>query len=109
MPTKDREKQLQYQRDFYYRNRAKVIEENRQRQLEIKDWYIDYKSELACIKCGENEPCCLAFHHRESSEKDIEISRAVNQGWSIKRILEEIDKCDVVCHNCHSKLHAGIA
>jgi hypothetical protein len=41
----------------------------------------------------------MEFDHREGEEKNAEISRLVN--FSIKRIEEEISKCDLVCSNCH--------
>jgi transcription elongation factor Elf1 len=104
----DRTKQNGYQRDFYLRNKEKVRKEIKDRKLEIREWYTNYKETLSCLHCGEDESCCLAFHHRDPSKKDLEISKAVNNGWAILRLEKEIDKCDVVCHNCHSKIHAGL-
>ncbi len=37
--------------------------------------------------------------------KFVGINRAVHTYWSIDNILIEIAKCDVVCANCHSKIH----
>jgi hypothetical protein len=45
------------------------------------------------------------FHHRDREEKSFTISNAVLRGTSIKTILIEIKKCDVLCENCHAKLH----
>jgi hypothetical protein len=49
----------------------------------------------------------LAFHHLDTSKKERNISELA-PGWSIDRILKEIAKCKVLCHNCHTKVHAGI-
>jgi hypothetical protein len=72
---------------------------NRQR---AKAWVDAQK--IACIKCSEDHPACLEFHHRNPSEKDFLISQAVAK-CSLKRIQAEIAKCDVLCSNCHRKLH----
>lgn len=58
-----------------------------------------------CIYCGETELMCLDFHHRDPEQKEFGISRGVLRG---KDLLKEIAKCDVVCANCHRKLHAGL-
>jgi hypothetical protein len=55
--------------------------------------------------CPENHPACLDFHHKNPKQKDFEIACAIRQGWTKPRILEEIEKCIVVCSNCHRKLH----
>lgn len=71
-------------------------------------WLRDYKSGLSCIKCGFSHPDALDFHHRDPTEKDIEVSRAIRKGWSRERLQREIDKCDVLCANCHRILHASV-
>lgn len=63
----------------------------------------DYKSERGCKYCPEKETCCLQFHHL--GDKDESISVLVGRGVSIERILKEINKCEVVCANCHFKIH----
>lgn len=56
-----------------------------------------------CAKCGENRYYVLDFHHVEPSEKEFTISQ-VKIG-SKERILNEIDKCIVLCANCHRAFH----
>ena len=67
----------------------------------------EYKESLSCVICGESDSCCLDFHHLDPSLKDRDITRAAWNGWSVDRLLEEINKCVVLCSNCHRKLHAG--
>jgi hypothetical protein len=57
-----------------------------------------------CAICGEKEPCCLDFHHLR--DKEFVVSAGVDV--SKERLFDEIDKCVVLCANCHRKLHAGI-
>lgn len=52
-----------------------------------------------CIDCGESNPIVLEFDHRDPKTKTAEISKL----YSWNKILKEIDKCDVVCANCHKK------
>ena len=63
---------------------------------------IDYLKEHACVDCGESDIVVLQFDHLDRSLKTAEISRMLkSNGWS--RILEEIQKCEVVCANCHTR------
>lgn len=78
------------------------------RRKEIRTWLAELKKTMAC-KCGETHPACLDFHHLNTAEKVTEISTSINKGWGKARILKEISKCEVLCSNCHRKLHSDIA
>jgi hypothetical protein len=58
-----------------------------------------------CQKCGYNK--CIAalqFHHRDPSQKDFGLShKGVPQSW--EKTKKELDKCDVLCANCHFEIH----
>ncbi len=99
------EKLREYRRKWYLQNRDHAKEKIKERKRKIKTWLSNYKKELICQSCGENHIACLEFHHRESQNKDIILARVVNNGWSLKRIQIEIDKCQVLCANCHRKVH----
>ena len=71
----------------------------------MRAWLLEIKKQRACERCGEDAPECLHFHHRDPETKDREVSAAIEQGWSKRRILAEIAKCDVLCANCHCKEH----
>jgi hypothetical protein len=68
-----------------------------------KKFIESYKNNNPC-SCGENSSCCLSFHHTKN-DKSWNISDMVSKGYSIKRLQTEIDKCIVLCLNCHAKLH----
>ncbi len=57
-----------------------------------------------CLKCSEKDPTCLAFHHRSGENKLATIS-ALRDG-SPGRLAAEVAKCDLLCANCHAKIHA---
>lgn len=94
-----------YRREWYCRNKERGKESVVLRLAELRLWFRAYKSNCSCMLCGETHPACLQFHHRNAEEKELEVSVAVASGWSKKRILEEIAKCDVLCANCHAKIH----
>ena len=102
---RDPEKMRAYRRAWYRRNPEKAYERKKQRRQEMISWLREYKGTLACLQCGETHPACLDFHHRDRNEKDFRISALGNMGWSKERVLTEIAKCDVLCANCHRKLH----
>lgn len=56
-------------------------------------------------KCGEQHPICLDFHHRDRRNKRIEVSLLVSRGCSLENLRKEIEKCDVLCRNCHAIYH----
>jgi hypothetical protein len=58
-----------------------------------------------CSKCGYNR--CLAsldFHHTDPVQKDFEIGRM--RGRDFKTLRPELDKCVLLCRNCHGEEHA---
>jgi len=67
---------------------------------------IEYKGGGCCI-CGYDK-CyySLDFHHLDSEEKEMQISRNWQRSW--KSLKAELDKCILVCRNCHGEIHAGI-
>ena len=107
MPFKDKEKQRESQRRWYQNNKAKAGKWTADAKTKKQAEYLAFKATLKCEICGESESACLDFHHKDPSEKDNIISQ-VAKTWSLERLKKEIDKCMVLCANCHRKVHAGI-
>jgi hypothetical protein len=87
----------------YYRKR------NRKRAREIMAFIRQFKEDRpTCADCGLDHPWWrLDFDHLDGSEKTACISQSGSRGWSIERVLEEMEKCEVVCANCHrDRTHA---
>jgi len=102
----NREKLRQYRRAWYQRNTEQAKSSISRRIQTLSEYVERRKAEIGCKYCPEDHPGCLDFHHRDPSEKTLDVSRIVrDRGWSIGRIEIEIAKCDVVCANCHRKLH----
>lgn len=68
-----------------------------------KERMIEYKGGH-CIRCNYNR-CynALDFHHRNPDEKDFKPSSMKNRKWDL--VVIELDKCDLLCANCHREVH----
>lgn len=106
---KDKDKQLQYQRDWYKRNKDRHVANVRKNEVIYKDISIYYiKSYLGshpCVDCGESDWIVLEFDHVRGI-KSYNVSALLNRGQSLDHLKEEIAKCDVRCANCHRKATA---
>lgn len=91
--------------EHYVANKERYKECARKRKTVVRDWLKEYKKTLNCNRCPENDPVCLVFHHKDPVKKEINISAAISNRWTIKRVLKEINKCEVLCSNCHLKHH----
>jgi hypothetical protein len=99
------ESRKEYFKEYYKKNKKNYDKHGRNRRVKAREWLLEYKSSLECELCPENHPACLQFHHKDKTQKEFVISRAVCAGWSKETILTEIAKCSVLCGNCHAKLH----
>ena len=57
-----------------------------------------------CRKCGIDKPYLLDFHHRNPEEKEGELSD-FSKGYDLTKFFEELNKCDLLCANCHREFH----
>lgn len=70
---------------------------------------VEYLLAHPCVDCGEKDIRVLDFDHRDASVKTAGISRmAVGGHYCWARILQEIEKCDVRCANCHRRRTIGL-
>jgi len=83
-----------------------LIEAVKKRRQQIRLKSIDYK-DGCCQACGYNRCLeALEFHHRNPEKKDFGISeKGYTRSW--ERVKQELDKCVLLCANCHRELHAG--
>lgn len=78
-----------------------VINYKKRKKIEL----VNYKGGK-CEKCGYNK-CfeALEFHHKDPKQKDFNIS---SNSYSFKKMKEEVDKCNLLCSNCHREEHARL-
>ncbi len=71
-----------------------------ERRLKIIEQFGDI-----CYDCGEiYNPACYEFHHVNMEEKSFSISSYLTLGW--ERLQKELDKCVMLCANCHRIRHS---
>jgi predicted HNH restriction endonuclease len=77
-----------------------------ERQRNVKQKAVDYLGGK-CSICDYNKYTgALEFHHIDPAEKDFTIAQL--KLTSFERIKTELDKCLLLCANCHREIHAGI-
>jgi len=75
-------------------NTARYKENNRQLVYE-------FKLSNPCTSCGESNPIVLEFDHIDPKTKKNDISTMAAHGYSIATLEKEIEKCIILCANCH--------
>lgn len=97
---RDPEKQRLAQHRYYERNRDIYRDRNRRKRERMRALIREIKSK-PCMDCGGVFPYyVMDFHHRLRCEKLEQVANLVSR-QSMRRLLDEIEKCDVVCANCH--------
>lgn len=105
------EKQKKAWRDWYNRNKKNphyvkfYYDRNIRRRNEIRDFINEYKKGKVCERCKFDDFRALQFHHRDKSKKSFSISIAKSTGFSKKKVINEIEKCELICANCHQIEH----
>lgn len=119
MPFRDKEKEALSNHEYYIRNREKILHERikyRKNNLEKvkkreqrsnlngRKKLENFKKSKGCKRCKIKNPIVLQFHHRDPKTKLFTIGNKHKSKW--KKVLEEIQKCDILCANCHLILHS---
>jgi hypothetical protein len=96
-----------YRRKHYRENRQQYTDRNKVRRAERRAFISELKAKSCCSRCPENDPRCLDFHHINPKEKDFTIAEVCKRNWSMENICAEIEKCIILCANCHRKEHSA--
>lgn len=101
--------------DFYWRDKAAG-----RRRSECKNCHNNYvkakykerqqdiemiKSNLCCAKCGDSRGYVLDFHHKDPDKKSDGVAQMLRNNTPWEKIEEEMEKCIVLCANCHREFH----
>ena len=101
MAYRDPARQRECARRHYQRNKAEYLERNNKKRGEMRAYVQELKARMPCADCKSRFPhYVMDFDHRDDKTKSDIVSRLINQ-LSWKRLLAEIEKCDLVCANCH--------
>lgn len=94
-------------RGWYERHREehieRVIANTRRNREKARKRVYNYLRHHPCEECGESDPAVLEFHHEGEFDKFKEVSLMIAEGYSLRSIAQEINKCRVLCCNCHRK------
>lgn len=100
---------------FNFRNKAKGTRRSeckechtaymKQKYQEKKNEIQELKSQYSCAKCGDKRGYVLDFHHLNPEEKENTIARMLSNRYELDKVYDEINKCIVLCANCHREFH----
>ena len=97
---------LRIEKRTYADRREYLIAAVAKRRRELKRRAVEYKGG-ACICCGYHQHVgVLDFHHIDPTTKEFGISgKGMTRSW--EKIKTELDKCILVCANCHREIELG--
>lgn len=107
VPFKNPEDRKRYARQHYLANqdvyKTRAAASNPRQKALIRECIVNAKDK-PCADCGIKYPYyVMQFDHRGDDDKVYTISQFNRKGFSLKRLMAEIEKCDVVCANCHAE------
>lgn len=102
MAYKNDEDKKAYIRKHYLANKEYYKEKARVAKLKTRDFVKELKHMKPCSDCNVAYPYYVMQFDHTGTDKCDNVSLMANQGYSKKRILAEIAKCDLVCANCHA-------
>ena len=93
-----------YGKAHYAANKPRYVDQaatrKRALRLERTTFLLQLFAENPCVDCGERDPIVLEFDHLRDKSFNIGSSLTTVR-W--QTLLDEIEKCDVVCANCHRR------
>ncbi len=91
-------------RAHYTENRATYLSRNKLTKRDLRTarllLLLEYFVEHPCVDCGETDPLVLDFDHLRDKEFTIG-EELISRSWDA--VTAEIEKCEVVCANCHRR------
>lgn len=98
-----KERQRSYAKEHYQKNKQRYFANNTRSLNKQRKWFSDWKKQQKCCRCGFDDYRALVLHHLR--DKIGNVSDLIRKAVGIKRLQEEIDKCEVLCANCHHIEH----
>jgi hypothetical protein len=91
-----------YDSRYHQRNKQRRKEQKARQHAEFQAWYRSLKQGRPCADCGGFfDPPAMHWDHLPGTDKKGNLGD-LGRRWSRRRVLEEIEKCELVCANCHS-------
>jgi len=104
MPYKDPEKQREFKHEWYMKNKkltnARTKKSMKKSIARNRKFIRQMKADTPCTDCKKSYPWYIMdFDHLR--DKKYSLRLMVQHGYSLNTIRKEIEKCEIVCSNCH--------
>ena len=86
-----------------YKDRVDLYAAQKRHRIRVREKLLEFLSTKQCISCGEDDPVVLEFDHVATKAKFKGISRMLSGHYSWQSVLNEIQKCEIRCANCHRR------
>ena len=96
--TKDNSKK------HYLKNKDVYLSRLKRKRDAFNKWFLDTIKDFKCKNCEEGRWWVLDFHHRDPKTKEKAVSK-LKREFNKEKVLREVEKCDILCANCHRDLH----
>lgn len=82
---------------------SKALKRNRFVKERAYSYLGPYLLNHPCVDCGEVDILVLEFDHRDRKVKEGAISHIIQKGATLEKLINEVQKCDIRCSNCHRR------
>jgi hypothetical protein len=93
------------QKKHYYATkdtqRARANERVQAKRRLNQQWLMNYLQGKNCLGCGLDDVRLLTFNHIDPKTKFANIADIVSRGAKLIHLINEVEKCHILCHNCH--------
>jgi hypothetical protein len=90
----------QYLKQHYQNNKKYYKDKSKDSIKKNKTLLLEYLKDKKCKDCPETDAVVLEFDHLRDKEESVSILIRL-ASW--QTVLKEIEKCDIVCANCHRR------
>jgi hypothetical protein len=91
-----------YDADYHHRNRHRLLAQKRALHARYRSWYLSLKEGRPCADCGGVfPPVAMQWDHLPGQPKTDDLANLIRR-HNKRRVLAEIEKCELVCANCHA-------
>lgn len=96
----DRERSKKYYKENSEKQKKQIYAARKRRGENVRQYIRELKESTPCADCGIRYPYyVMDFDHQR--EKEFLVSRSVTCGKNLDAVKKEIEKCEIVCANCH--------
>lgn len=99
--TCSRQKSKAYYANNVISHKKTVLEIKKRNCIRDQEYVFEWLKQHPCVVCGEKDLMVLEFDHL--FDKKLNVTTMCQRGHSLATLQEEINKCQVLCSNCHKR------